>query len=637
MKKCQVFHSLTIILLVPLLCLAGCEQENAETASETVSASSKPSQPPSSIENGVNTQTDSVTAETILGNPDYPALSYGGYRETTRDSVPSVDQLKEDMRILSAMGIKLIRTYNTQQYAHAANLLEAIDQLRNENPDFEMYVMLGAWIDCEGAWTDKVNHEAGSVSNNTAEIDAAVLLAKKYPNIVKIIAVGNEAMVHWAASYFVRPAVILKWVNHLQQLKTTGELPANLWITSSDNFASWGGGDESYHTKDLTALIKAVDFVSMHTYPFHDSHYNSDYWVAPEDESDLPVAEKAEAAMSRASAYAMDQYKKTADYIESLGIKKPIHIGETGWASISNSLYGPKGSRAADEYKSKLYHEAMREWTTEAGLSCFYFEAFDEPWKDAGNEGGSENHFGLINIKGQAKYVLWDEVDAGTFKGLTRGGSPITKTFDGDEQALLDSVLKVPGPNDLGSLTISTVNDQRSAGVEVTEKNYVVINKSMIPDSSNDMTYPSENLKLNVWEGTCGMEMSSEGVIRVSPGTGQWWGCGLEIQGGGEGENLSQFKTGHLHFEIRGETKSPFSIGFQTGLYSNNTQTNNSANFGPEAKNQLTENWKAYSIPVSELDQGADLADVTSLLFLRGDRSADSGSIEVRNVTYSQD
>jgi hypothetical protein len=57
-----------------------------------------------------------------LENPDYPAFSYGGYREKNRDKVPGVDELKEDMKILSALGIKIIRTYNTQQYARAENL-----------------------------------------------------------------------------------------------------------------------------------------------------------------------------------------------------------------------------------------------------------------------------------------------------------------------------------------------------------------------------------------------------------------------------------------------------------------------------------------------------------------------------------
>ena len=83
---------------------------------------------------------------------------------------------------------------------------------------------------------------------------------------------------YWArSSYFVQPKVILHWVNYLQERKQKGELPADVWITSSDNFASWGGADASYHKADLTALMQAVDYLSIHTYPFHDSHYNADF------------------------------------------------------------------------------------------------------------------------------------------------------------------------------------------------------------------------------------------------------------------------------------------------------------------------------------------------------------------------
>ncbi len=156
--------------------------------------------------------------------------------------------------------------------------------MKDEDPAFEMYVMLGAWIDCEGAWTETRNHDVEDAENNSAEIAAAVELVNAYPDIVKIIAVGNEAMVHWAVQYFVNPGVILNWVEHLQDLKESGEIPADTWITSSDNFASWGGEDSSYHTEDLIALMKAVDYISMHTYPFHDTHYNPDFWVIPPGE-----------------------------------------------------------------------------------------------------------------------------------------------------------------------------------------------------------------------------------------------------------------------------------------------------------------------------------------------------------------
>lgn len=385
-----------------------------------------------SCDNHKNKERSQVTAKDILGNPDYLAISYGGYRKATRDIQPTVEELKEDMKILHAMNVKVLRTYNVH-LAQASNVLKAIDELKKEDSNFEMYVMLGAWIDCENAWTSEPNHNAESPKNEK-EIAQAVALAKQYPDIVKIIAVGNEAMVKWAWSYYVQPGVILKWVNHLQELKQKGELSKDLWITSSDNFASWGGGSDEYHVEDLNKLIKAVDYISMHTYPMHDTHYNPVFWESEGEKSHLEAIDEV---MLKAKQYAISQYDSVKNYMESLGVNKPIHIGETGWASSSNGHYGSKGSKATDEYKEALFYQHMREWTKEAGMSCFYFEAFDENWKDAQNAGGSENHFGLFTIDGKAKYALWELVDQGVFEGLTRGGNPIVKTYDGNKENLL--------------------------------------------------------------------------------------------------------------------------------------------------------------------------------------------------------
>jgi exo-beta-1,3-glucanase (GH17 family) len=383
------------------------------------------------------------TAAEILGDPAYLAISYGGYREVTRDIQPTIRQLKEDMKILSAMGVRVLRTYNVH-YDEAANLLEAIRQLKEENPGFEMYMILGAWIDCKNAWTDLPDRIRDQESErNAVEVARAVELTLKYPDIVKIIAVGNEAMVHWAWNYYVEPGIILRWVNHLQDLKKEGVLPETLWITSSDNFASWGGGGSEYHVPDLERLIRAVDYISMHTYPMHDTHYNPEFWGVPEEEEHLSDLEKIDAAMLRARDYAISQYQSVVDYMRSLGVDKPVHIGETGWATVSNEFYGDEGARAIDEYKAALYYRHIREWTDSEGISCFYFEAFDEQWKDAANPLGSENHFGLINLQAQAKYALWDLVENGTFDGLTRDGLPITKTFGGDREAMMNTV-KVP-------------------------------------------------------------------------------------------------------------------------------------------------------------------------------------------------
>jgi exo-beta-1,3-glucanase (GH17 family) len=384
-------------------------------------------------------KTTVITAQELLGNPKYQAISYGGYRTKSRDVVPTITQIKEDLKILSAMNIKLIRTYNVH-HKEIHNLLTAITELKKEDASFEMYIMLGAWIDCKNAWTNQapIHHEESD--RNAIEIAEAVKLTNEYPEIIKIIAVGNEAMVKWATSYYVTPNIILKWVNYLQNLKKEGKLDQNIWITSSDNFASWGGGDGEYHVEDLNQLIKAVDYISMHTYPMHDTHYNPVFWGTKESEEQLSPKEQIDLSMLRARDYAISQYKSVVRYMKSLGVEKPIHIGETGWATLCNDHYGNSGSRATDEYKSAVYYKLMRDWTNANAISLFHFEAFDEQWKDSGNAQGSENHFGLINLQAQAKYALWDLVDKGIFKGLTRDGKSMSKTYGGDEKALWQDV-----------------------------------------------------------------------------------------------------------------------------------------------------------------------------------------------------
>lgn len=383
-----------------------------------------------------------MTASTILGNPAFQAISYGGYRHKSRDIQPTLIEIKEDLKIMHAMGIRILRTYNVH-LAEASNLLQAIKEMKNEVSGFEMYVMLGAWIDCKNAWTSlPVDHNEES-ENNAIEISKAVELTNTYPDIVKIIAVGNEAMVKWATSYYVQPNVILKWVSYLQNLKKEGKLPKELWVTSSDNFASWGGGGNEYHVEDLNKLIHAVDYISLHTYPMHDTHYNPIFWGVKTSESQLSDKQIIDSVMLRARDYAVFQYNSVVEYMQSLNVNKPVHIGETGWSTFSNYHYGDEGSRACDEYKSALYYQLITEWSNKNKVSCFYFEAFDEQWKDADNPKGSENHFGLINLKSEAKYALWELVDQGVFKGLTRDGKPITKTFNGDFDELWNYI-KLP-------------------------------------------------------------------------------------------------------------------------------------------------------------------------------------------------
>ena len=380
----------------------------------------------------------SKNAKDIIGNNSYPAISYGGYRGKSREIQPSIEDIKEDLQIMFAQGFRVIRTYDLH-HPFAENTLKAISELKNSDSDFEMYVMLGAWIQCKDAFTDLPIHNEEDLEGNKVEIAEAVRLAQEYQDIVKVIAVGNEAMVHWATSYHLEPKYVLKWVKYLQDLKINGTINNNIWITSSDNFASWGGGSEEYHNDDLDELIRSVDYVSMHTYAFHDTYYNPVFWNLSGDSEDLSKKDIIKKAIQKAVEYELSQFNSVQEYIHGIDTSKQVHIGETGWSSVASDLYGYGGTEAADEYKLGLYYEMITDVCVAKSISCFYFSAFDEPWKDSQNENGSENHFGLFTVHGEAKYPLWKKVDQNVFDGLSRGGNPIKKTFNGDFDALLET------------------------------------------------------------------------------------------------------------------------------------------------------------------------------------------------------
>jgi hypothetical protein len=370
---------------VSTLLLSGCGDEalsnnpgaNDGSGSVVLAPQPKPTQQPTA-RNG----------DALLGNPQYPAISYGAWRSNVRESgdkVPSVAQQIEDMKILSALGIKVIRTYNTQGFigtdgkSNTENLLEAISQLKQQDPNFEMYVMLGIWIDALNSWTNlTVEHDKDN-PKNFDEIAKAKELALKYPDIVKVLAVGNEAMVDWAP-YHVTPQIILNHVEDLQQWKLGSESTKDIWVTSSDNYAVWSGQDANGNQSEqavLKALIKAVDYVSLHTYALHDTHYHPDFsqqWKVPQSEQNLSKQEQIDSAMDRAYQHTLGQIQVAQSFINRVDAMKPIHLGETGWSSISTDGLGAGGTQAADEYKQKRFYDDMRAWSDQFGASLFFFK-----------------------------------------------------------------------------------------------------------------------------------------------------------------------------------------------------------------------------------------------------------------------
>lgn len=558
------------------------------------------------------------TAQDILGNPDYTAIAYGGYRNQDRSLAPSVEEIKEDLRILDALGIRMLRTYHARLYDHTPRLLQAISEMKEEDPKFEMYVMLGAWMQCENAWTNHPIHNKPDAEENKAEVQQAIKLANQYPDIVKIIAVGNESMVHWASGYYVHPRIILKEVVQLQEMKLNGALPADLWITSSDNFASWGGGDGSYHLPALDSLIRAVDYLSVHSYPFHDTHYNPNWWWMPEEEESLPKEDQIRSAVDRSINRVKSQVESVRAYMQSLGVDKPIHIGETGWASADNHLYGSEGSGAADEYKEMLYHREIRAFSRSQDMACFYFEAFDEPWKDGKNPGGSENHFGLITVDGEVKMPLWDVFDTGAFQDLSRGGKALRKSLGGNEELALRHSSLPPKKSDQPAIKVNAEGD-------------VVAWATTSAEQNSPLKY-LELYTISPWKESCSMEKGDDGELVIRAGDGDWFGGSLSTLGA---LDLSAYANGFLVLEAKGTPGATFEIGLQSGDYEAGTQRSASVTLGQNGDFELdSQSYLSIKVSMNEIAGETDLKDVRAPLYVKGLDSFQGAELRIRQARF---
>ncbi|MDF2155188.1 hypothetical protein [Vibrio sp. CAU 1672] len=575
----------------------------------------------------------SDSGKPLLGNPEYQAISYGAWRTKARadgETVPSVAQHIEDMKILSAMGIKMVRTYNTQGFkgtdgkSNTENLLAAIRQLKDQaeadGKSFEMYVMLGVWIDALNSWTGNPIDSAVDSPNNALEIAKAKELALKYPDIVKVVAVGNEAMVDWAASYKVHPSIILNHVNDFQSWKQENESTQNLWITTSDNWAVWAGIDANGNNndqQDLKALIQAVDYVSLHTYAFHDTKWHPDFredWKVPEAEQELSKEAQIATAMDKAYLHSLEQYATAQQFVHSVDPSKPIHIGETGWATFSNEAYGAGGTQAADEYKQKLFHDDMRDFSDNSGVSLFFFQAFDEPWKgDAANDGHSEQHFGLIDIDCHVKYVAWDKVETLNELGLTRDCA-FSASYGGVFETLLADVQPSPfAPVEQPPL----------------EGEFKVLGAGAFSGAS-----------AIAWEGTSWAGIDSDGVLTVAtlPDGAKDWGWGAHI-GDDTMRDFSNVKT--LKFDIRGYTEDGkvlaefgFGVGFQSDT-GGEWASNHTIRFN-EGSRQLTTEWQTIEVDISEFSGTPDLTKIAQPFVVHNTskEGLTASDIQIRNISW---
>jgi hypothetical protein len=211
----------------------------------------------------------------------------------------------------------------------------------------------------------------------------------------------------------------------------------------------------------------------------------------------------------------------------------------------------------------------------------------------------------------------------------------LKKSFSGEVESLLAGAMVPPFKSQMAVRRIETVNMTREPGEAVTERRLVVVHDAL-SDDSPDITFPSAMLKLTPWEGTTAIELMPDGVVRIETRAGDWWGASLEFAAD-IGEDLSAFKQGTLHFDIRGSDNVNFSLGFQTGNFLRGDQINNFANFGPSSNRRISTDWQAVALPITQINSGTDMTDVSNLIALLSQDGAPEREIFLRNIYFSQD
>ncbi|MDX1501877.1 MAG: glycosyl hydrolase [Thermoanaerobaculia bacterium] len=295
------------------------------------------------------------------------AVAYSGYREGQHPDRgagavnPSAEEILEDLEILVAHGFRLVRMYDSGE-----NTRDTLRIIRKHG--LPIQVLLGIWLDAEVSnhegcpWLDEPIPDeklAANAVQNAAEVRRGIALANEFDEVVIAVNVGNEALVEWNDHMVPLDRVIA----YVRQVKAAVEQP----VTVADNYLWW--------IREGAPLADEVDFVGVHTYPV---------WEGKTIDEGL--------------AYTIENVEGVRKALPG----RPLAILEAGWATVASEF----GDRASEAHQARYYAE-LEEWARANGITVFFFEAFDEPWKgDPGNPLGAEKHWGLFHVERTPKEVM---------------------------------------------------------------------------------------------------------------------------------------------------------------------------------------------------------------------------------------
>lgn len=401
--------------------------------------------------------------------------------------------IKQDLDLLLAGHFTLIRLFDSSDKV-ARQTLQVIRDHR-----LDIKVMLGIYV------------HLNDPSSNDAELARGIALAHDHKDIVMAVSVGNETMVSWSLNRFDT----LKMKGYIDKVRNAVDQP----VTTDDNWAffAWNRRVE----QDPAPILASVDFVAMHTYPVLDSVYSPDLWDWRQ--AAVPPKRRAAAMVDAAVARAKFEYAAVRTHMDSLGLTAmPIVIGETGWQADPAMV-----PFRAHPVNQKMYVDRMNAWQAsgDGPRAIFYFEAFDEPWKEA------DDKWGLFNVKRQARYVVQD---------------------------LYPRAIWEPGAYTLADAAYVTPIVIRAV---VSAQRYTLLAGTVTPDQVRPV--------LDAWkirDGSASLRRRKGGTgIEIFPRPGnRGWGVNLSVPKN-QADDLSAYAAGTLNFRIKTTAPGPLEIGFQVG------------------------------------------------------------------------
>ena len=299
----------------------------------------------------------------IAASPSGLAISYGPFRvgQGPTGLQPSRGQILEDLRIIESH-------WNTLRTYSALGTTQTILELIREH-DLGIRVVVGVWIDSES-----IRDEHGEVievrpdakRKNAQEVQAGIRLANAYPDAVAAVAVGNETQVFWTG----HPVETDVLVGYIREVRRSITAP----VTTADDFNYW-------RLPESRLVADEIDFIIAHAYAM---------WNGVQ--------------LNEAIAFTDEKYR----VVRRAHPDRLIVLGETGWATCVHT----EGEQAdlikgqAGEREQAVFYEAIRRWASSEGVTVFYFEAFDEPWKGGSHPNEVEKHWGLFNVDRSPKPAM---------------------------------------------------------------------------------------------------------------------------------------------------------------------------------------------------------------------------------------